>query len=250
MDGKLVDFGTEVHDLAWSPDGKHAAFIDGSGSLVVSAPDGTARTTVAKNPGGQVWTHPTWQVFSGGAENQPRNNIFFSAETNGVLRLMTVKANATGGTPAAFQVVGANGEDAARPLTTGNLWPSSAGNHGQTVYANRRSGDVWFRDDYLRLSGGSLGKGSEPAMEPDGYDVVFVRSVDGHAHLFREDFRKPGEAEDLTPKATTDYAAPAFSPDGKTIAARTAQGIVTLPADGSAAPTLVSEYTGLPAYRA
>ncbi|MFG2821763.1 hypothetical protein ACGFX4_20325 [Kitasatospora sp. NPDC048365] len=250
MDGKLVDFGTEVHDLAWSPDGKHAAFIDGSGSLVVSAPDGTARTTVAKNPGGQVWTHPTWQVnpVQGQGMVPARSNLLFAAETNGVLRLMGVKSSAVEGAPQPISLGNESGPDSKPLPQTGNLWPDGGGDLGIAVYANRVTGEVFVRDDFIRQTGYALGKGSEPALSSDGDDIVFVRSVDGHAHLFATK-RTDGGAHDLTPKATTDYAAPVFSPDGKTVAARTAQGIVTLPADGSAAPTLVSEYTGTPAYR-
>ena len=62
MNGTRVDFGTAVRDLSWSPDGSKAAFIDGDGDLVVSNPDGSGRVVVAKNPGGQNWSHPTWQV--------------------------------------------------------------------------------------------------------------------------------------------------------------------------------------------
>ncbi|MFJ9522905.1 hypothetical protein ACIRPK_32240 [Kitasatospora sp. NPDC101801] len=42
MNGTTVDFGTEVRDLVWSPNGRKAAFVDGAGDLVVADPDGSA----------------------------------------------------------------------------------------------------------------------------------------------------------------------------------------------------------------
>jgi Tol biopolymer transport system component len=139
----------------------------------------------------------------------------------------------------------------ALPLT-GNTWPSAAGSHGTAVYANPGAGEVYIRDDYIRQQGSALTEGSEPALSPaQDEDIVFVRAVDGHDHLFVERSTGGGPTyTDLTPHATTDYAEPAWSPDGKTIAARTPDGVVTLRADGSAAPVKVSGYHGLPAYRA
>ncbi|WP_051776317.1 hypothetical protein [Kitasatospora phosalacinea] len=56
MDGRVVDFGTVVRDLAWSPDGKRAAFVDGNGNLETSDPDGSHKTVVAKAPSGTTWS--------------------------------------------------------------------------------------------------------------------------------------------------------------------------------------------------
>ncbi|GAA2739368.1 hypothetical protein [Kitasatospora cinereorecta] len=249
MNGTTVDFGTPVHDLAWSPDGKKAAFVDGSGNLVVAAPDGSGQVTVAKNPGGQTWSHPAWQVAAAD-QNTPeaRNNLFFTAEQSNVLRLMGVPATAAGGTPKPLSLGTESGDNVTSLPQTGNQWPNTGGKVGRAVYANRNTGEVYVRDEYLRQTGYSLAKGSEPTLSPDGNDVVFVRSVDGHSHLFAQHANEKA-AKDLTPGATADYTEPVYSADGKTLAARTEQGIVTLPANGSAAPTLVSGYTGLPAFR-
>ncbi|MGW5354537.1 hypothetical protein ACWERV_28975 [Streptomyces sp. NPDC004031] len=254
MNGTRVDFGTVVRDLAWSPDGTKAAFVDGDGDLVVSAPDGSNRTIVAKNPGNENWSHPTWQVRAADTTNQlPKlNNIFFAGRKGGVSRLYGVAATAHNGTPHVLSLGNESGENVKPLPQTGNVWPNAAGKFGAAVYANADDGKVYVRDDYLRQQGAAIAPGSEPAPAPgDDEGFVFVRSVGGHDHLFRE---TPGDNgpvfKDLTPNATTDYTEPAFSPDGKTVAARTPAGIVTLPADGSAAPVKVSDYTGLPAYRA
>ncbi|WP_327679769.1 hypothetical protein [Kitasatospora sp. NBC_00458] len=248
IDGKTVDFRTVVRDLAWSPDGNKAVFIDGASNLVVSDADGGNRVTVAKNPGGQNWNHPTWQsvpaVPEAGAP--ARNNIVFVARTNGVSRLKTVPASAVQGQPADLSVWG--GPDGGLLPQTGNIWPNAGGRTGTTVFANVDNGTVYIRDEVLRSQTDELAKGSQPALSPDGEDVVFVRSVKGHDHLF---VKGQGDKapKDLTPNATTDYTQPTFSPDGRTIAARTPKGIVTLPVSGATKPVVVTSRVGLPAYR-
>ncbi|MDJ0340331.1 hypothetical protein QMK19_00600 [Streptomyces sp. H10-C2] len=253
MNGGSVDFGTAVSDLAWSPDGRKAAFIDGAGNLAVSNPNGTGRVTIARNPGGQTWSHPTWQVtgYNSIKEMSERNNLQFAVRKHGVSQLDTVPATAVNGTPKTLHLGGEPGDNTDPIPQTGNVWPSAGGTHGSSVYANADNGEVYIRDDYLRQMGFMLAPGSEPAMsQTDNQEIAFVRSVGGHDHLFLEDRSNSGPViKDLTPNATTDYTEPAWSPDGTTIAARTPAGIVTLFTKGSAAPKLVSTYHGLPAYR-
>jgi len=255
MNGTRVDFGTAVRDLAWSPDGRKAAFVDGDGDLAVSNPDGSGRVVVAKNPGNANWSHPTWQVRPADKQNglPATDDLFFAVRAaDGVSRLYGVPATAHRGTPELLHLNRESGAGAQALPQTGNAWPSAAGKYGSAVYANSGTGEVYIRDDYLRQQGAALTAGSEPAMSPtEDQDIVFVRSVGGHDHLFLEHSTNSGPSyKDLTPNATTDYTEPAFSPDGRTIAARTPAGIVTLPADGSHAPVKVSGYLGLPAYRA
>ncbi|WP_405018731.1 hypothetical protein OHV05_18850 [Kitasatospora sp. NBC_00070] len=252
MNGTTVDFGTEVRDLVWSPNGRKAAFVNGAGDLVVTDPDGSSRVTVARHPAGETWSHPAWQVSAASPYGYytAKNNLFFTAAKGGVTRLKSVPATTVGGTPQLLGLGTYSGPDSAQNPTTGNVWAAGGGADGRTVYANSDSGEVFIRDEALRQQGGPVAKGSEPTLSPDGHDIVFVRAVNGHDHLFRTDSHEmTGPAKDLTPHATTDYTEPAWSPDGRTVAARTPAGIVTLPANGSAAPTLVSGHHGLPAYR-
>ncbi|GAB2710544.1 TolB family protein [Kitasatospora kifunensis] len=252
MNGTAVDFHTPVRDLTWSPDGSKAAFVNGSGSLVVANPDGSGQVTVARNPGGQTWSHPSWQVNPAAtADGVPaRNNLIFTIDQGGSTHLATVSATASGATPTTLDL-SAGIDDPAVPQSA-NSWANTAGPHGSTtVYENTGDGKIYIRDDYTREQTRALTAGSQPALAPDASAVVFVRSSGGHDHLFEMSLNQQNPtAKDLTPNATTDYTEPALSPDGKVIAARTPAGIVALPADGSAAPTPAVTAVGLPAYRA
>jgi WD40 repeat protein len=248
--GHKVNFGVPVRDLAWSPDGTKAAFVDGSGNLDVARADGSGRVVVAKNPGNQNWSHPTWQVTAKDTRYDipAKDNLIFAARAGGVSRLKYISAKAVHGTPKMLSLYGDPGPGGALPQT-GNVWPNAAGHHGTSVYANSNTGDVYIRDDYLRQQGGKLTKGSQPALSPNEEEVVFVRSVAGHDHILVEDLMHGDHVKDLTPHATTDYTEPAWSPDGKTLAARTPAGTVTLPSNGTGHPTKVTTTVGLAAYR-
>ncbi|MCD9880000.1 TolB family protein [Streptomyces guryensis] len=252
VDGKSIDFGTVVRDLAWNPSGTKAAFIDGHGNLEVSDPDGGHRVTVAANPGNQTWSHPTWQVTAADRANgiPAKNNIIFSAKVHGSTVLERVKATSNHGTPAKISLYGEPG-DGGVPQTN-NTWPNVGGSYGTSVYENTHTGEVYIRDDYLRQQGGALARGSEPALAPDVEEVVFVRSVGGHDHLFVDDLSAGTNAvKDITPHATTDYTEPTWSPNGRTIAFRAPDGTytVTKTAHGFGKPVKVTKHTGLPAYR-
>ncbi|MEU7058118.1 hypothetical protein [Streptomyces sp. NPDC046197] len=250
VNGHRVDFGVAVRDLAWSPNGAKAAFIDGAGNLDVANADGSHRVVAARNPGNQNWSHPTWQVARADTRYgiPAKNNLIFAARAQGVSRLEYVAATAVHGTPRTLSLASEAGPGVPALPKTGNVWPNAAGRHGTSVYANTNSGEVYIRDDYIRQQGDALTKGSQPALSPNEEEVVFVRSVAGHDHVLVEDFSSR-RVKDLTPHATTDYTEPAWSPDGTTLAVRTPAGTVTMPANGSGRPAKVTSVVGLAAYR-
>jgi Tol biopolymer transport system component len=252
MNGKRVDFGTDVRDLAWNPSGTKAAFVDSHGNLDVANPNGSGRVVVAKNPGGQTWSHPTWQVAKADTLNHipAKDNLIFVASKGGTTRLETVPATAHNGKPALLTLNPYAGEGSSALPTTGNAWPNAGGGYGTIVYDNTHTGDVYIRDDYIRQQGGAIFAGSEPALSPNGDEVVFVRSVGGHDHIFEESLSSAKHvAVDLTPHATGNDTEPTFSPDGTAIAFRTSTGVEVMPDHGRGAPVRLTTHRGLPAYR-
>ncbi|MEY9843121.1 hypothetical protein ABH940_000169 [Streptacidiphilus sp. BW17] len=250
IDGKWVDFGTDVRDLAWNPSGTKAAFVDSFGNLDVANPNGSGRVVVAKNPGGQIWSHPTWQVAKAdSADGIPgKDNLIFVSSKTGTTRLETVAATAHGGSPALLSLNPYAGESGL-PMTENN-WPNSGGTYGSIVYDNTHTGDVYIRDDYIRQQGSEVFQGSEAALSPNGDEVVFVRSVGGHDHIFEGTFSgsKP-VVQDLTPHATTNYTEPTFSANGADIAFRTPTGTDVMLDHGRGGPVRVTTHAGLPAYQ-
>ncbi|ACU70509.1 hypothetical protein Caci_1588 [Catenulispora acidiphila DSM 44928] len=266
MNGTSVDFGTQVHDPAWSPDGTRLAFIDGGGNLVVANADGSGRTEAAHNPGGQTWSHPTWQTTQADSADNlpPRNNIFF-ASTAGGATLWEVSTDAHDAQPKQLSLGGYPGQGNTPPSKTANDWPSGGGRYGGAVYEheNGSSSDVYIRDDYLRQQGGlAIKNASEPdyvlvgssATHEGTPEVVFVRQVGAHKHVFVESIQtstggSAAAARDLTPHATTDCTEPAISPDGKTVAFSTSSGVVSVAADGTGNPAFVTHAPGFVAFR-
>jgi hypothetical protein len=266
MNGRAVDFGTKVLDPAWSPDGRKVAFIDGAGNLVVANADGTGRTVAARNPGTQNWSHPTWQTTPADKELPARNNIFFASSVDGGT-LFEVPADAHEAQPEKLGIGGVAGQGGGQSPTVGNTWPAVSGRFGGGVYEHDNGTDteVYIRDDYLRQQSWA---GIKDAAEPDYVlvggsatsqgtpEVVFVRRVGGHEHVFEQNILtgtgtggSAAAARDLTPNATADCTEPALSADGKTVAYSTPTGVFTISATGSGTPAQVTGTPGFPAFR-
>jgi hypothetical protein len=244
MGGKWVDFHTDVRDLAWNPTGTRAVFVDSNGNLETANANGTGRVVAAVHPAGTVFSHPTWETSpSKPTGYYPGNNIIFTAASKTLTQLEWVPTTAVNAKP--YSVVGWNGSTWAN---AGATLTKVSQEDGAFVYESTRTGDVYIADVYLRMQITSLGRGSEPSLSPNGEEVVFVRSVAGHDHLFEENVTNHS-VRDLTPHATTNYTEPTFSPDGTTIAFRAPNGTYTIPANGTHAPVKATQSIGLPAYR-
>ena len=259
MNGTIVNFHTDVRDLAWNPAGTKAAYIDSYGDLETANANGTGRDIIAIHPAGTAFSHPTWQVA---AADKPdgvtaKNNVIFAATSKGIARLETAVATVHFGKPALLTLgIEAGPGTVPNPLTA-NAWPNGGNAYGSIVYDNTRTGEVYYRDDYIRQQGGAVTKGSEPAAGSgidSSAEIVFVRSVAGHDHIFEGTYGTVDGhfgfiARDLTPHATVNYTEPAVSPNGQTIAFHGIDGTYTLPATGTHTPVRTSTYTGLAAYR-
>ena len=252
MNGTVVDFHIDVRDLAWNPAGTKAAYIDSYGDLETANANGTDRDIVAIHPAGTVFTRPTWQVTKASdvqVHNPALDNLVFTATAGGTSRLESVSATVHFGKPTVPYLEHYNG---LAPLPqTGNAWPTASGGSYDAIlaYDNTGNGEVYIHDDYARAQGGAIGKGSEPALSPNGGEIAFVRSVAGHDHLFVESLNGTGVAVDITPFAKTDCTEPVWSPDGSYLAFHTSTGTDFVSRTGATVPLRESSYVGVPAFR-
>ena len=189
MNGTTVDFGSVVRDLAWSPSGRGPPSSTARVTWTSPTPTGAAAGPSSPDPGNQAWSHPTWQVTGADQEGiAPRTTSSSPPRSNGITRLEEASATANHGTPDRLTLDHGAGQNVRPEPRTGNTWPNGGRTAatGPTVYENTATGEVYIRDDYLRQRAAHWRSGSEPALSPNGEDVVFVRSVGGHDHIFEE----------------------------------------------------------------
>jgi hypothetical protein len=253
MNGTRVDFHVQVHDLAWSLDGRKAAFIDGSGNLDTANPDGSGRITVAHNPGHLTWSHPAWMSIDtlqrGGVTGSGKYLLVFQQGSGAAATLWDVPAGTKAVKPSRLSLDHESGAGAAPIPQRGNQQPSGGTKGGQIAFDNPATGEVYIRDSVVRQQAYPFAQGSQPSLAPDGEGVVFVRSVAGHDHVFYEKFGLNAKPVDLTLFARTDYTEPVMSPDGTVVAARTPEGVAVLPVSVATAPKVADLTVGEPAYR-
>jgi len=169
-----------------------------------------------------------------------------------------------------FLVVGDSGSvshlyrvrDSAETQLTGGAWsdfdPSSAA--GLIVFTSDRDGnfELYISDSTITLSRritNSTAEDRQPALSPDGSTIVFVSNRSGAPRLWRV----PAPALDATSfdvpvalatgsSAEIPEGAPAWSPDGSTLAFSSARSgttqIFTMPAEGGNAVELTTDAGG------
>ena len=234
LDGHSVDFGTEVHDLAWSPDGRHAAFIDGTGSLSVADADGSGRVEVRQEPRRADLVAPDVAGHRRAADvsrTRPWHRglrvlrVQRGRRDAGVRLRHRARRHAQGAaagprrrrqTPRRTPRPATAGRTpAARPAarSTSTTTAPRAGLHPRRLPAPAGRQDLRRRGRAGVLR--HLGARRHRARAQAG--VVFVRVVDGHKHVFLAVQPATGawKPVDLTPDAAFDCTAPAISPDAK-----------------------------------
>lgn len=187
----LANAGVES-GIAWSPNGRHIAYVRAGGQDGIGIIDLYSGTR-AHVPAGGFSTRPAWSVEGG--------RIAFISSEDGL-----VIAGADGADRAALDVP-VNGIAAPAWLPGGAALIFQDGTPGtpqNLVHLDLTTGQT------TPLTTGEYN--ARPVLSPDGAQVAFVRLFDGVYRLAVYDLAS-GAIRDLSSRANT-YTTPAWSPDG------------------------------------
>ncbi len=229
-----------VIDAQWSPDGSRAVFVNADGAIgTLRYNDGANVWWVADPLPGVTRKHPTWRAdgsFVAWSEQQGAGQPWRIALTSSSYGYEVAPISPN------------DGFDYTHP---------DAGGFGRQIVFQRQAdasgtptgpSEVWIFDlDEPTPTRLVAADASSPALSPDGTQVAFVRSIDGHAQIFTSDLAGANVTQVTTDAAEHDN--PAWSPSGEVLSFNVGGGVAQAPAGGGATTT-VDGLTGVPAYQA
>jgi hypothetical protein len=190
--GKYIYGGSDGESPAWSPDGSRVVFEEAGYLRTVSVTGGTPTTVYDGVDNGRSPSHPTyWNAGAG---------IVFSAAK----KLYSLPSD--GGKATAVFSTGGGCDTLPSAAAAGRLVAfqrggSACGGTTPTVVLHNAATGT---QKTLTTNGGA------PALSPDGTEVAFVRTVDGHAQLYTVNTDGTGLRR-LT-NDSGDYASPSWAP--------------------------------------
>jgi hypothetical protein len=207
-----LGFAADARDLAWSPTGARAAWIDAKSGAVLTGVPGAASAMAAPAPAnGTVRTHPTW--IDGGAR------VVWS-EKAGSDKAVLKWAYANGletdanGTPLVHDFWKLDGADVLHPDSVGSMlvFQTNRGGTTQIQAWDLNSG----KDPY------PVANGWDPSVSPDGSKVAFIAA----GTIFTVGTGNPGGTL-ATPNQVTNggsFENPVWTPDGRGLVFQTLEG--------------------------
>jgi tricorn protease len=215
--------GTDPHSVAWSPDGRHIALVEGrnllwhgatgfantapSSILVIPAAGGTPDTVA---PFGSTNLSPAWSPDGRG--------LYFISDRDGAKDVYLARLNSNGGLIASPQRLstGLNAHTLALSADGRTLSISTLAREANIWTLTLRPGEIITDDGAVQLTAGNQVI-ERLVLSPDGRWLLYDSDRQGNADIYRQRLDQPGaEPEQLTSDSANDYSA-SFSPDGRTI---------------------------------
>lgn len=238
-------------NASWSPDGRGVAFVENFRDVFFVRADGSGRRRVTHEPIGSRVEEAQWspdgkRILYQATHALNDEELYVVASDGGVVRRLT--RNGIGDFDPAWSPDGSEiafvrqrrddsriivtddaGRDA-RVLMVGgaNSSPSWSPDGSELVFARGSPDDESSRLYAVGREGSrltSLGSGSDPAWSPDGKRIAFInggamwlmRRDGSHRRLFLRP-RAAATALEVEADAIESFSAPAWSPDGKSLA--------------------------------
>jgi len=203
----LTDNHSQDRAPVWSPDGKRVAFVsDGSGDLEINVVDGKGKLIerLTNIPGDDE--SPLWSPDG--------ENLAFISHQDGDADVYLMTAD--GGRP--VRITAESSDDRLGAWSPDGEWLAFARS------GSEEERGLWLRNpDGVNLVHLTKENDFSPVWSPNGKDIVFVRVFEGNSDIYLASRLKDGTWQDdveltrLTQHEEDDLA-PAWSPDGDTIA--------------------------------